>query len=47
MNQFINENWRMVAAEIRPELEKTISKILMHTADKFFSAYPVEKLLLS
>lgn len=47
MNQFINENWRMVAAEIRPTLEKTIADILMQTADKFFEAYPIKKLLFS
>jgi hypothetical protein len=47
MNQFINENWRMVAAEIRPTLEKTIADILKETADKFFEAYPIKKLLLS
>lgn len=47
MNQFINENWRMVTAEIRPTLEKTISAILMDITDKFFEAYPIDKLLLS
>lgn len=47
MNLFINENWRMVAAEVRPTLEKTIAEILKETADKFFEAYPINKLLLS
>lgn len=47
MNMFINENWRMVAAEIRPTLERTISEILMEVAGKFFEAYPIDKLLVS
>lgn len=47
MNHFINENWRMVTAELRPTLERVISEILKETADKFFEAYPIKKLLLS
>lgn len=47
MNLFINENWRMVTAELRPTLEKTIAQILMEVADKFFEAYPIDKLLVS
>lgn len=44
MNEFINENWRMVAAEVRPNLEKIIGDILHDVADKFFSAFPISKL---
>lgn len=47
MNQFINENWRLVAAELRPALEQTISSILMEVTDKFFEAYPIEKLIVT
>jgi len=47
MNQFINENWRMVTAELRPTLEKTISGIFLEVADKFFDAYPINKLMTS
>lgn len=47
MNMFINENWRMVTAEIRPTLESTISNILMEVAGKFFEAYPIDKLIVS
>lgn len=47
MNHFINENWRIVTAELRPALEKTISDILLDVADKFFDAYPIKKLLTS
>lgn len=46
-NVFINENWRMVTAELRPTLEKTISSILLEVADKFFEAYPIDKLMVS
>lgn len=44
INQFINENWRIVTAEIRPTLESTIAKILMEVAEKFFDAFPIKKL---
>lgn len=47
MNIFINENWRMVTAELRPTLETAISEILMEVADKFFEAYPIKKLFIS
>lgn len=47
MNHFINENWRMVTAEIRPTLEKTISEIVSDVTDKFFATYPIKKLLSS
>ena len=45
MNEFLNENWRMVAAEVRPNLEKIIGDILQDVADKFFDAFPISKLL--
>ncbi|KAG5680382.1 hypothetical protein PVAND_009891 [Polypedilum vanderplanki] len=44
INNFINENWRIVAAEIRPNLENIISDILKEVADKFFSAFPISSL---
>lgn len=47
MNQFINENWRMVAAEVRPTLERIISEQLSEVADKFFNAFPISKLFVS
>lgn len=46
MNFFINENWRLVTAELRPTLEKVIAEILTETADKLFERYPIEKLLI-
>lgn len=47
MNHFINENWRMVTAELRPTLERKISNILTEVADLFFDAYPIDKLLVA
>lgn len=44
MNEFINENWRMVAAEVRPNLERIISEILHDVTDKFFQSFPISKL---
>lgn len=44
MNAFLNEHWRMVAAEVRPNLEKVIGDILHDITDKFFDAYPISKL---
>lgn len=45
MNHFINENWRMVTAELRPTLEKTIGDILADVANKFFEVYPIKMLI--
>lgn len=46
LNEFINENWRIVAAEVRPNLEKVISEILHDVTDKFFLSFPISKLFL-
>lgn len=46
LNVFVNENWRIVAAEVRPNLERIISEILQDVADKFFFAFPISKLFL-
>lgn len=45
MNQFLNDNWRSVAAEIRPALEDVIGNILENTADKLFKKYSIDQLL--
>lgn len=47
MNIFINENWRVVTAEVRPTLEKTIADILRDVADKIFKAFPISKLFVA
>lgn len=45
MNRFLNENWRSVAAEIRPALEDTISNILRGIAEKMFNSFTLKQLL--
>lgn len=47
INSFINENWRIVTAEIRPTLESTIAKILMEISEKFFDQFPIKILFSS
>lgn len=44
MNQFLNENWQSVAAEMRPALEDAIASILHGMADRFFEAYTMDQL---
>lgn len=44
MNHFLNENWRSVAAEMRPALEDAISRILHGMTDRFFEAYTMDQL---
>lgn len=45
INRYINENWKLVTAEIRPTLELSLSGIIKEVADKIFDTYPIEKLL--
>lgn len=47
MNTFINENWRIVAAALKPTLETVIAESLREIADKIFAKYPIESLLVS
>lgn len=44
MNHFLNENWRSVAAEMRPALEDSIGRILHGMTDRFFEAYTMDQL---
>lgn len=44
MNQFLNENWQSVAAEMRPALEDAIARILRGMAERFFEAYTMDQL---
>lgn len=44
MNHFLNENWRSVAAEMRPALEDAIARILHDMTDRFFEAYTLKQL---
>lgn len=47
MNTFINENWRIVAAALKPTLETVIAEALREIADKIFAKYPIDSLLVS
>lgn len=47
MNTFINENWRIVAAAMKPTLEAVIAEALREVADKIFAKYPIDSLLVS
>ncbi|XP_063709108.1 protein takeout-like [Culicoides brevitarsis] len=47
LNQFLNQNWKAVTAEIKPELEEFISNFLNETTSNLFNRYPYEQLLPS
>lgn len=47
LNQFLNQNWKAVTAEIKPELEEFISNFLNETTSSLFNRYPYEQLLPS
>lgn len=45
MHHFINENWKSIAAEVKPELEDIISSWFKTFSYKFYSKYPLDALL--
>ncbi|XP_011309498.1 protein takeout [Fopius arisanus] len=45
MNLFLNDNWKTVAAEIKPVLEETVSKLFKNFSNKIYSKYPLDVLL--
>ncbi|KYQ52578.1 Protein takeout [Trachymyrmex zeteki] len=45
MNLFLNDNWKIVTAEIKPALENTISEIFKTFSNKFYSKFPLDTLL--
>ncbi|CAK9807231.1 Protein takeout [Anthophora plagiata] len=45
MNLFLNDNWKIVVAEIRPKLEETIADIVKNFADAIFTVFPEDVLL--
>lgn len=45
MNIFLNENWKIVTAEIKPVLENTISKLFKNFVNKIYDKYPLDILL--
>lgn len=45
MNNFLNENWKEVTAEMRPSLSKSIENILRAVTGRIFEIYPLEQIL--
>ncbi|XP_015604816.1 uncharacterized protein LOC107272305 [Cephus cinctus] len=45
MNLFLNDNWKTVAAEIKPALEDTVAELFKNFSNKIYSKYPLETLL--
>ncbi|KAH8294841.1 hypothetical protein KR018_003528 [Drosophila ironensis] len=45
MNQFLNENWKALAEEVRPLMTKALVDILRASVDKLFSAFSYDELL--
>lgn len=45
MNLFLNDNWKTVAAEMKPALEDTVSKLFKTLSNNIYSKYPIDVLL--
>ncbi|XP_072764809.1 protein takeout [Anoplolepis gracilipes] len=45
MNLFLNDNWKIIAAEIKPALEDTVSDIFKTFSNKIYSKFPLDTLL--
>lgn len=45
MNLFLNDNWKLVAAEMKPALEDTVSRLFKSFSNKIYSQYPIDTLL--
>lgn len=45
MNAFLNENWDSLSEELRPLLEKALSKVIRTSTDKLFKTYSYDDLL--
>jgi hypothetical protein len=45
MNSFLNDNWRHVAQEIKPILEKTIGDLFKKFSNKIYHKFPMDVLL--
>lgn len=44
-NLFLNENWKVVAAEIKPALENTVSEMFKTFSNKIYSKFSLDTLL--
>lgn len=47
MNLFLNDNWKIVAAETKPATEEAVSELFKKFSNKIFSKYPLDALLPS
>jgi len=45
MNEFLNENWKALAEEVRPLMTKALVDILRASVDKLFSSFSYDDLL--
>lgn len=45
MNLFLNDNWKILAAEIKPALENTVSDMFKTFSNKIYSMFPMDTLL--
>ncbi|XP_017119144.1 protein takeout [Drosophila elegans] len=45
MNEFLNENWKALAEEVRPLMSKALVDILRASVDKLFSSFSYDDLL--
>lgn len=45
MNNFLNENWKSVVAEVRPAIEDSIANIVGGIAGRLFDEYSLDELL--
>lgn len=45
MNEFLNENWKALAEEVRPLMTKALVDILRASVDKLFASFSYDDLL--
>lgn len=45
VNEFINENWREILAELKPSYEQVFSTVFKDTVHRVFSRIPVKNIL--
>ena len=45
MNLFLNDNWKIVSAEVKPALEDTVSRLFKSFSNKLYAKYPIDTLL--
>lgn len=45
INLFLNDNWKLIAAKFKPELEENVADIFKTIINNIFSKYPIDVLL--